>query len=60
MILNTTDLVRKIERAAADNKAVFDKILGRPTADTNPIDEHPGPARGRVSSNRLRLVGQVP
>ena len=57
VVLNTMDLVRKIERGAAANKAAFDQILGRPIADTNPVDEPPGLVRGRVSSNRLRLVG---
>ena len=37
VILNTTDLVGKVERAE-DNKAGFEKILGRPIADTNLID----------------------
>lgn len=38
VILNTMDLVGKIERGAEDNKAGFEKILGRPIADTHLID----------------------
>ena len=38
MILNTMDLVGKIERGAEDNKAGFEKIFGRPIADTHLID----------------------
>ena len=39
VILNTMDLVGEIERGTEDNKGRVDKILGRPIADTDPVDQ---------------------
>ena len=39
VISNTMDLVGKVERGAEDNRARFDKVLGRPIPDRNLIDQ---------------------